>query len=725
MIELEYLPPYQSFGRPLTPEILEAIGIVTECRPAGDEPANSGVFEFWTTTSRRGVFYEQGRLELTIGASRVAGRRSLQVRELRRGADQHEQREHWIEAEIECRTDEYWSPGAWSYASWMHDPANRILPETVLRESVIREGRTLRRQVAGGEERERLAGRGPLTSHWSLWEAVRHLPRKRGLALSFDCLEHLRKLKTGHCIRFVDTRKTTLAGRAIRLHRFLQTGCGILPTEYFVDDDERLLLVIDANRVAVARALRPRSADTADRPVARPRRSTASRSVPSRPARAKDAPPNILFVCTDQQHWQALSAAGNRHLTTPAMDALCQRGVRLETAYCTNPICSPSRSSLFTGRMPSETGVNRLNPPAFIRPEIPTIGQWLGDHGGYDSIFIGKWHVPGCHSYDIPGFRVLASGQDHRGDVSDVTVSHAAEAFLRQRRSCDPFLLVTSLMQPHDICDWLRLNQSHKRVPPYPLPRRALPALPPLPKNFSALPSEPEYVRRYRDEKCEPNVGGWDATEWCWYLWNYYRMVEMADAELGRILSALDASGQTENTVVVFTSDHGEGMGEHRLDRKNFHYEAAVRVPLVFSWPGRLPARKVNRRALVSGIDLVPTLCGFAGVEPPPLTTAVDLGPVLTGRDSEARPSLAVEMSVRAVGRVLRTPRYKYAVFAEDPVEQLFDLRSDPGETRNLAGQRAFEPVLQAHRDQLAAWEQRLDPVADAPGAGAFAPMAR
>jgi arylsulfatase A-like enzyme len=401
------------------------------------------------------------------------------------------------------------------------------------------------------------------------------------------------------------------------------------------------------------------------------------------------------------------------------MDSLCRSGVRLESACCTNPICSPSRSSLFTGRMPSETGVNRLHPSASIRPEIPTIGQWLGK-AGYDSVYTGKWHVPACHSYEIPGFRVLGSGQDHRGDVSDVTVSHAAEAFLRQRRSREPFLLVASLTQPHDICDWLRLNQRHKRVPPYPLPRRAFPALPPLPPNFGAHPSEPVYVRRYREEKCEPNLGGWDRVEWRWCLWNYYRMVEMADAELGRILAALAASGKAENTVVVFTSDHGEGMGEHRLDRKNFHYDSAVRVPLVFSWPGRLPANQVNRRALASGIDLVPTLCGFAGVEPPPMTTAVDLGPVLTGRAREARPFLGVELSVRAVGRVLRTPRYKYAVFAGDPVEQLFDLQADPGETRNLAARHQFRDVLQTHREHLAAWEQRLCPVADAPGAGIF-----
>jgi arylsulfatase A-like enzyme len=190
-------------------------------------------------------------------------------------------------------------------------------------------------------------------------------------------------------------------------------------------------------------------------------------------------------------------------------------------------------------------------------------------------------------------------------------------------------------------------------------------------------------------------------------------MVEMADAELGRILAVLEATGQADNTVIVFTSDHGEGLGEHRLDRKNFHYEAAVRVPLVFAWPGRLPANRINRRALASGIDLMPTLCGLAGVAPPPLTTAVDLRPALLSARTEVRPFVGVEMSVRSTGRVLRTARYKYSVFADDAIEQLFDLQADPGETRNLARRPAWRGVLQAHREHLADWERQLRP---APG---------
>ena len=712
MTQLEYFPPYQSFGRPLTPEILEAIGIITRDPSARGEDDRGGQFEFWTTTSRRGVLYEQGHLTLTSRPSGSA--RLLDVREVRRGEQAGEQREHVIDAEIECAADALWSPVRWRYTSVMRGPPGRVLPEASLVEEAVRTARVVERRIDGRRERETLPGRGALAVHWGLWEAVRHLPREKGFAVRFDCLEHLRKFKPGHSLRFLDSTEPTIAGRRIRLHRFLQQGRGILPTEYFVDDEDGLLLVIDANRAAVAAALRPaRVLGQVKRPRVKPVAASA------RPARVKDAPPNILFVCTDQQHWRALSAAGNRDLATPAMDALCRQGVRLGAAYCTNPICSPSRSSLFTGRMPSETGVNRLNSPEGIRPELPTIGQWLGARAGYDCVYAGKWHVPQCHSYDIPGFRVLAAGQDHRGDISDVTVSHAVEAFLRRRRR-EPFLLVASLTQPHDICDWLRLNQQHKRVPPYPLPRSAGSEWPPLPANFRSIPREQKYVGRYRDEKCEPNIGGWDQREWRWYLWNYYRMVEMADAELGRILATLEATGHTENTVVVFTSDHGEGLGEHRLDRKNFHYEAAIRVPLLFSAPGRLPARAVRRHSLASGIDLMPTFCGFAGVDPPALTTAVDLRPLLLGKVAAARECLGVEMSVRAIGRVARTRRYKYSVFADDPTEQLFDLADDPGETRNLAGRGTHAGVLREHREQLARWERRLAPAPNAPGAGLF-----
>lgn len=721
MIKLEYLAPYDTFGRPLTPEILEALGLVVGS-PApgregrGDHPAPQE-FDLWAVTSRRGVHYHQGWIELTEepAGHGSAAEGHLRIRQLYAGEAPGEQREHCIEASVICGRDPLWSPRSWHYQSWMRDGAGKVRAETVFTEQAWLERRTLVRAHPGRRQVLSLPGAGRLAFHWGLWQAVRHLPRQPGFELTFDCLEHLRKLKRGHRLGYLRSRTVKLGGRSVRLHQFAQWGQGILPTEYWVDDADRLLLVLDGNRAAISRVLRPaRPAVSAtwQAPVTPKTVRAAATRLPRRAGR-----PNILFLCTDQQHWQALGAAGNPRVATPALDALCRRGTRFENAYCTNPICSPSRSSLFTGRMPSETGVNRLSPDARVRAGLPNLGEWLGAHAGYDCVYAGKWHVGPCHTYAVPGFRVLGCGQDHRGDVSDVTVGHACEAFLQQKRGPKPFCLVASLTQPHDVCDWLRLNLRHKSVPPIPVSRAELP---PLPANFSALPTEPGYVRTYRRDRCEPNLGHWTNVEWRWYLWNYYRMVEMADAEIGRILDVLAGSPEAENTLVVFTSDHGEGLGEHRLDRKNFHYEAAIKVPLVFSWPGRVRENATDRTTLASGLDLMPTLCAFAGIAPPRLTTAQNLRPALEGRPNESRRYLGIEMSVRAVGRVLRSARFKYAAFEKEPVEQLFDLQRDPGETRNLAGQPRYRQILEEHRAALVEWERRLTPVRGAPGAVQF-----
>ena len=145
---------------------------------------------------------------------------------------------------------------------------------------------------------------------------------------------------------------------------------------------------------------------------------------------------------------------------------------------------------------------------------------------------------------------------------------------------------------------------------------------------------------------------------------------------LSRILRR---EADADNTLVVFTSDHGEGLGEHRSDRKYFRFEAAIKVPLVFAWPGCIIEGVMERTTLASGIDLVSTLCAYAGVAPPPLTSVQNLRPALEGHVARnVRRFLPVAMSVRAAGRVVRSERSKYAVFAGEAVEELFDLQLAP-----------------------------------------------
>jgi len=410
----------------------------------------------------------------------------------------------------------------------------------------------------------------------------------------------------------------------------------------------------------------------------------------------KSKRPNFLFIITDQQAIDTISANGCPHLATPAMDHLARTGVSFLESHSANPLCSPARSSFLTSRMTSETGVVVNN--RGIRSDIPNIGQWLGERG-YESVYAGKWHLPQSFTPNMPGFNVICTGLSGLGNLGDSAVSRACEGYLRNRRSQDPFLLVTSFLQPHDICQWVSMHTKPPEALPYPQLRDQLP---PLPDNFEFDPREPRSVARRTSRSF-----GWSEEHWRYYIWSYYRHVEMVDAEIGRVLQALEDCGERENTVIVFTSDHGEGMARHQMVTKNYLYEEALKVPLLMSCPGQIGEGVKDEKHLVSGVDIVPTICDYAGVETPPRALGRSLRPWLEDKDADGHEFVASE--VTRTGRMIRTPDYKYIMYQGDPVEQLFDMRADPGETKNLAADQAHAASLEEHQKLLRDFEARLD----------------
>ncbi|MCK5175609.1 MAG: sulfatase-like hydrolase/transferase, partial [Planctomycetes bacterium] len=350
-----------------------------------------------------------------------------------------------------------------------------------------------------------------------------------------------------------------------------------------------------------------------------------------------------------------------------------------------------------------------------IRFDFLNMGEWFSQRGDYDTVYAGKWHLPSGYSHYIPGFRVLHTGISGVGNVGDTAVSRACEGFLRNRSSNKPFLMVASLMQPHDICEWNRLNE----IPPSRLPYQELAdELPPLPDNFELNAAEPKAVK-LRREGWEPFEGKWDKPHWRYYLWSYYRQVEMVDGEIGRLLQALEETGLDKNTLVVFTSDHGEGMAQHRLARKQTAYESSARVPLMVSWPGHIPENKTDTTHLVTGMDLMPTFCDYAGIAPPANMRGKSLKPLLEGKSVPWRSYIVMEIPTNA-GRMVRTQRYKYITYLDDPVEQLFDMQDDPGETVNLANSPKYASILDEHKKLLNQWEDRLDIPESVPNADAW-----
>lgn len=422
--------------------------------------------------------------------------------------------------------------------------------------------------------------------------------------------------------------------------------------------------------------------------------------------------PNVLLLLTDQQTLWAMSAYGNRYLHTPNMDALAQSGVRFAISYCTSPVCGPARSSIVTGRMPHETGVD-LN-GATPNPTIPNLGQ-VFRAAGYETAWAGKWHLPASYprapAGTIPGFDYLHVPEGTNfalGDQTDAAVTDQAIGFLN-RAHARPWLLAVSLHNPHDICWWVRDE------PVQPLNMQLMP---PLPDNFAIASDEPEFLTDCRKPKQygveQQFTAGWNETQWQAYLYSYYRLTEQVDRCIGRIMNALRDRGLRQNTLIVFTSDHGEGVAEHQLIVKLTPYDGAASVPLIYSWPGVIPEGQVDAEHPVSAIDIVPTLCDYADVPSPPVS-GVSLRSWMDRTEEQSRECVVCELSPfreqpERLGRILRTGRYKYMAFTDGArPEMLFDMHGDPGETKNLAYDPKQSAELKRHRQLLREWLARTN----------------
>ena len=408
--------------------------------------------------------------------------------------------------------------------------------------------------------------------------------------------------------------------------------------------------------------------------------------------------PNILLISTDQQSASALSCAGNRDLRTPNMDRLAAEGVRFSRAYSTHPLCAPARSSYVTGRMPHDTGVTSNKEPLRGDLHDQTLGRLLGD-AGYRCALAGKWHIPGITPQEA-GLEVLCGPRDDE-------IPEASAGFLQAGGR--PFFLFASFLNPHDVCQLARSQPLPQGPEPEP---DSLAECPNLPANFEAPPYGPEILRLVQSHT--PRVyaaAGFTAEEWRRYRHQYFRIVEKVDAEIGRLLEAVRDAGRWEDTLVLLTSDHGEGHGAHRWNGKTALWEEVIRVPLLARGPGVRGAGRVEERLVSNGLDLLPTICEAAGAKAPADLAGRSLGPLLAGEPPAAwRQDLVVETITGigagpggpALARALVRERFKYSVYALGRGrEQLVDLATDPGEMVNLAVEERCGRRLAACRERL------------------------
>jgi arylsulfatase A-like enzyme len=444
--------------------------------------------------------------------------------------------------------------------------------------------------------------------------------------------------------------------------------------------------------------------------------------------------PNILYIITDEQHANAMSNTGNPYLKTPGMDDIASHGVRFEKAYCTHPVCSPSRASMFTGKMPSEVlgigGVRGLT-ESIRKREM----GWLFRNAGYETAYAGKWHLPGGTMEEGHGFDILCGTNDELATKKSIE-------FLQKKHS-SPFLLVSSLWQPHGCCPYHRYadprtcknlgleqyGQSSKGPdddsfdwPEDTFDAAFIDKCPPMPDNFEPSDDESEIVSKKRAETrtIDPRpyfwVDGedwnaarnWTEAEFRYYMWAYYRLVERADGQILRIINALKESGEYENTLIVFTSDHGDMVGAHRLTAKGYSYEECCRIPFIMSYPGQISEGEQVSDLVSNGLDLIPTLCDFADIESPQGLTGRSLREIVSGgKPSSWREDLFIEIGG---ARLLHTGQYKYTRYhSGERSEQLYDLAKDPGETKNLAELPEYQEIKKSLREKLEKKESELD----------------
>ena len=419
--------------------------------------------------------------------------------------------------------------------------------------------------------------------------------------------------------------------------------------------------------------------------------------------------PNIVLIMTDQHQAEALSIAGNLNLSTPNLDKLATSGVRFENAYVTFPLCSPSRSSMFTGQLPHQLGINsnvdtKLQPEALNR----SIANVLKSNG-YDCAYGGKWHAPQVEIASDSGFEKIS-------EFGDLDLAENSIAYIKSKAdSKTPFFLVASFDNPHTICEWAR-NQplAYGNVAPV-----SLDQTPELPINFKKTATFPEalQIEQNADILTYPTQN-YTEDDWRQYRYTYYRLIEKVDHEIGKIIDAIDDLGLAEKTIIIFTSDHGDGNASYGWNQKTALFQETIKVPFIIRDKKGQTSENITKNALIStGLDFYPTILDYAGVSTSDAVLGKSIKPLISNENhSEERDFVVTETkfdsknSYGTLGRALIDKQYKYVLYSWGKNrEQFFDLKADPFEMNNLAGSQKHVQLIDTYRQKLISWCQNTN----------------
>ncbi|QDS92407.1 Choline-sulfatase [Roseimaritima multifibrata] len=428
--------------------------------------------------------------------------------------------------------------------------------------------------------------------------------------------------------------------------------------------------------------------------------------------------PNVLMIAIDDLNDWVGPLRGHPQVQTPAMDRLAARGVTFANAHCQSPLCNPSRTSLMTGRRPSSTGVYGLAPWFRKVPELSdleTLPQYFAKHGYHTEIGGKIYHGPyGRQEQGEADVWGPAAGVGvkppkklipptpmgnhplmdwgtfpHRDeDKGDYKVASWACDQLQVQDSSEPWFMSVGFFLPHVPC-----YATQKWFDLYPLESLELPSI--LANDRSDTPDsswfihwtlpEPRTSWLRKHDQLKPLVRA------------YLASVSFVDSQVGRVLDALEESGQAENTIVVLWSDHGYHLGEKGISGKNSLWDRSTRVPLIFAGPSIPQDRRTGQPAEL--LDIYPTLADLAGLTPPSDVEGISLKPQLLDPENAIRQRPAITTHNQN-NHAVRSVRYRYIRYA-DGAEELYDMQTDPNEYENLAGDPQYADVIAAHKEWL------------------------
>ncbi|MDT8391268.1 MAG: sulfatase [Lentisphaeria bacterium] len=430
--------------------------------------------------------------------------------------------------------------------------------------------------------------------------------------------------------------------------------------------------------------------------------------------------PNIIFILTDDQRWDAMSCLGHPFLKTPNMDRIRREGALFKNAFVTTSLCSPARASFLTGAYAHSHGVIGNWGCEFDHEETPSFPRVLKD-AGYETAFVGKWHM-GKNARPRPGFDYWLSfrgqgvytdptlnenGREFhaKGYITDLLTDYAVQYITKERQK--PFCLYLS----------------HKAVhsPFTPAPRHAgdftdapLPQPPNTHDTFAGKPAwlrgGPAYSKGQNDGATVPDSTPpqqWDPTEV--RRRGYLRTIAAVDDGIGRIFKTLEERGELDRTIIMFAGDNGYFHGEHARGDKRLMYEESIRIPLIMRYPPAVkPNSTVDQMAL--NIDVAPTLLDLAGVPAPVSMQGRSMVPLLEGETDGWRASFLYEYWMDLTDRVprmlgVRTEGWKLIRYPDiDDIDEMYDLKNDPYEMTNLA----LDPNYAGKRERLSLELDRL-----------------